>query len=163
VFGYYGVFVGLQYKNDRFITKALDSGTIDESEAITLKVPIAVPYMPDQPSFKRVQGKFEHNGEFYRLVEQKYANDTLTLVWIKDVEHKNIARALSDFAKTFTDSPGGNQPSKITVSFLKEYLALECALRCSSPGWMTTLSYTVAQTPLHDSFASSIVHPPELL
>ena len=34
--------------------------------------------------YERVNGEFEHNGEFFKLVKQKLENDTLNIVCIKD-------------------------------------------------------------------------------
>jgi hypothetical protein len=52
--------------------------TIDirKDETILLKIPVAVPYQIDSEGYERVDGEFEHQGEFYRLVKQKYQNDT---------------------------------------------------------------------------------------
>jgi hypothetical protein len=76
--GYYGIFLGMHYRNDRIMTKALDSDNYDQAEAITINVAVSIPYMPDQSDFQRVEGKFEHQGELYRMVKQRYAKDTLT-------------------------------------------------------------------------------------
>ena len=66
VFGYYALFVGLQYRNDLAMTRMFDSGTYEESQTITIKLPLTVPYLSDYKGFERVDGKFWHEGQFYR-------------------------------------------------------------------------------------------------
>jgi hypothetical protein len=162
VFGYYGVFMGLQYQNERSITRALDSDVFEEFETITLKVPMSVPYMPDQLAFERVTGKFEHQGELYRLVKQKYAKDTLIVLCIKDVEHKKIDRALSDYAKTVTDIATTDKSQKASIGFLKEYLPLLISID-SSTGWTMTVGYHPIGQTLLSTYSVSISHPPEMV
>ena len=159
--GYYGVFMGLHYRNDLAVTSSLDSDTYDESRSIVIKVPVSVPYMLDQTNFERVNGTFEHNGEFYRLVKQKYANDTLNIVCIKDFAHKRIDQALTDYLKTFSDNTGDEKSSKITINFLKDYLPINFSLCTILPGWSTNIQHTSAYGTLIPAFMVSIAHPPE--
>jgi len=144
------------------MTKILDADRYDESHTITIKVPISIPYVNDQTDFVRVDGKFEHQGEFYRTVKQKYANDTLTVVCIKDLVDKKINQALSSYVKTFTDNTTNqNQNSKITISFIKDYLPQTFSLRSISCGWETDVIKQTVYGTLISSFVPSIQHPPE--
>lgn len=162
VFGYYGIFLGMQYRNDRAMRKAFDSDSYDQSREITIKVPVSIPYMPDQPDFERVNGKFEYQGEFYRLVKQRYSKDTLTVVCIRDIEHKKIDRVLTDYIKTFADKAPENSPSsKITLSFLKDYLTTAFSIRSLSSGWAALIVRNSPTGTLVPTFTSSITHPPE--
>lgn len=160
--GYYGVFLGLHYKNDLAMSKAMDSDIYDRSNTLTIKLPVSIPYMSDQSDFNRVTGRIEHNGELFRLVKQKYAKDTLTLVCIRDTEHKKIDLALTDYVKTFADNPSNSNPtSKITVSFIKEYLPISFEINSATAGWTLQLAYQSHNRSLTSTFSASIVHPPE--
>jgi hypothetical protein len=68
--GYYGVFVGLKFSSEIAIREQFDAENYTAEEVI-IKVPIAIPYATDSKGYERVDGEFEHNGEFYRLVKQK--------------------------------------------------------------------------------------------
>jgi hypothetical protein len=118
--------------------------------------------MPDQPDFYRVNGQFEHNGEFYRMVKQKYAKDTLTVVCVRDAEHKKIDLALADYVKTFTDNTADTKPSsKITVSFIKDYLPISFKIHSASEGWTLQVTHNSHNRNLFSTFSASITHPPE--
>lgn len=159
--GFYGVFVGLQYQHDLAISKALDNDIYDYANAVTLKIPVSIPYMADQSDFERAEGKFEHKGQLYRLVKQKYAQDTLTVICIKDILHEEIDLAMADYVKTFTDQGSERSHQKILVSFIKEYLPVVLSIDSVNKGWMLSVPHSLSGKHLTPSFLVSIVHPPE--
>lgn len=159
--GYYMVLVGLQHTNDVAMDQRLDADDYEASQTMTIKLPITVPYMSDNGDFERVNGKFQHNGEVYRLVKQRYANDTLTILCVKDRESKKIQDVLSHYVKSFTDKPVSQNPSKLAIFFTKEYVQDIFTLKNLSPGWQTDVAPCVTCFDLLPSFSSSITHPPE--
>ena len=162
VLGYYGVFVGLEYRNDIAMTRSFDRGAYEESNTVTISLPLSIPYMTDNTEFERVDGIFEHEGEFYRLVKQKYSNDTLTVVCVKDVENKRIHEALSQYVKTFTDKASDQQQSgKLSISFIKDYYFTPFSIKSISYGWQSDVVINSYCRNLIPSFVASIVHPPE--
>lgn len=162
VFGYYGVFLGLAYRNDLAMIRALDTESYSEAEAITFKVPIAVPYATNARDYERVNGQFESNGEFFRLVKQKLAQDTLYIVCVKDSENKRIHEALADLVKTFTDRQGTHESSgQPVLAFTKDYMACTVAILCEASGWESGVANARALNMLIPTFSSSIIHPPE--
>lgn len=162
VMGYYGVFVGMQYQNDMAMTKVLDSNAYDEAHAVTIKIPVSIPYMTDNADFERVNGKFEHEGNVYRLVKQKYAKDTLTVVCVKDFEDQRINQALTKYVKTFADKASDEQSgSKVSFNFIKDYLTQDFSILAGSEGLVTDVILNSFQRNLIPTFSSSVVHPPE--
>lgn len=144
------------------MSKAIDADVYDQSSTITLKVPVSMPYMPDQSDFQRVDGEFEHNGQLYRLVKQRYVKDTLTVICLKDTEHKNINLALSNYVKTFTDKAADTKPtSKTTITFIKDYLPTSFGICSVTEGWALIILYNSHFQSLIPTFSSSIIHPPE--
>jgi hypothetical protein len=158
--GYYAIFMGMQYKNSVTMTARLDADQYDESQTMTIEIPLTVPYMTDDADFKRVDGIFEYKGEFYRLVKQKYAKETLTVVVIKDNENKRINEAMSDYVMSFTDT-GDDQDSKITISFIKDYIPQTFAILQSSMGWQKDVANAITSNNLIPTFTVSVIHPPE--
>jgi hypothetical protein len=159
--GYYGVFLGLQYKNDKDMIQKLDAEEYSDSETVTIKIPISIPYAAESEGFQRVDGKFEHNGEFYRLVKQKLSQDTLYVVCVKDYEDKRIDDAITNFVKTFTDKPSDHSNSKIVVSFIKDYIPQSFSVQHISSGWVADVVKESSCSNFISSFYPSIIHPPE--
>lgn len=162
ILGYYGLFLGWKYSNDLSMMQKLDKENYNQTEAITLKVPLTVPYATDSRDYVRVNGEFEHNGEFYRLVKQRFSQDTLYIVCVKDHENKKIHQAISSFVKTFSDKPAEQPPnSKTVISFIKDYIAHSFSLGSISLGWAKKVARESHTNILTPSFFCTIIHPPE--
>lgn len=162
VMGYYGLFLGLRYQNTQQFTQRLDAEEYNVAEEVMIKIPMSVPYATDNQEFERVNGEFEHNGEFYRLIKQRLSNDTLYVVCIKDQTSKKINQALTDYVKTFTDSPGTSHNTVNTLpNFIKDYLSNSFSIKRLSVGWSLEVQQQSAPKSLTSSFFASIVHPPE--
>ena len=160
--GYYIIFVGLQYKHDAAITKKLDTDHYDTSQTVTLKLPMSVPYRVDDENFTRVNGVIEHKGEHYRLIKQKYANDTLTVICIRDAEQKKINEDIADYVKGFTDKTSGHHNNaKQTITFIKDYLPHFLAITSLTCGWESDIQHVTFPEGFVSSFEPSVIHPPE--
>ena len=158
--GYYAVFLGLQHKNTVALTSAFDANKYDESKAITIKIPMSVPYLADDEDFKRVDGTYQYRGEFYRLIKQKYAQEMLTVVCIKDTENKRISEAITDYVMSFTDT-GDDQDVSLTISFIKDYIPQTFAVQTTAIGWQSDVVENIATNDLIPTFTASVIHPPE--
>src|SRR5687767_1524239 len=60
--GYYGLFVGLQYRNDQKIERLADEDRFYEHALTTIKIPLAMPYASDYTSFERADRKISFKG-----------------------------------------------------------------------------------------------------
>jgi len=165
VMGYYGVFMGLQLGHERQARIKLDLGDYSPGREVVIKVPLTVPYSTDQKEFVRVDGEFEHLGEYYRLVKQKLFKDTLFIVCVKDDNLKEMHQALTDYVKTFANAPVSSAKSssnnETSFSFIKDYTSGTIALTMQETGWAETLRFNCDETLSVVSFSSSINHPPE--
>ncbi|MBL7863221.1 MAG: hypothetical protein JNJ65_18825 [Cyclobacteriaceae bacterium] len=136
VLGYYGVFVGLQFKNIQELQARFDDDDYAREYEVTIKVPITIPYATDSRDYTRVDGEFEHQGEVYRMVKQKLQKDTLYIVCVKDLTSKDIKQALADYVKTFTDKPVNEKSqAKSLQNLIKDYIVTSTTLESTSDGW----------------------------
>lgn len=160
VLGYYGVFMGLQFVNQKEMRALFDDNNFLPEEEITIKVPITIPYATDSREFTRVDGEFEHEGEVYRMVKQRYISDTLYIVCVKDNTSKEIKQALTDYVKTFTDKPSSEKGSSKTIqNFIKDYIACSTVLQSEESGWNNVLTYCT-HTTVYESLAIQLNSPP---
>lgn len=160
VLGYYGVFVGLQFKNSREMQARFDNEDYARTQEITIKVPITVPYATDSREYTRVDGEFEHQGEVYRMVKQKLQSDTLYIVCVKDNASKDIKQALADYVKTFTDKPVSEKSnSKTAQNLIKDYIVSSTTLQTGSGGWNHVLTQG-AQTKEYNTLCIQLNSPP---
>ena len=161
VMGYYGFFIGLKYKNAVRVTSQIEARDYLESETVTIKIPLSVPYYGDT-EFERVDGEIEHEGQFYRLVKQKLAKDTLHVVCIRDTRAKHIHEVLADYVNTFTDQSSDRSGAKSIQSFIKDYFPSTFALREAANGWTVSLSYCDPEIELSDPFRTFPSPPPRV-
>jgi hypothetical protein len=162
VLGYYGVFMGLHYKNSQDLMQRFDANDYGEQETVTIKVPLALPYASSDDQFERVDGELEHNGEFYRLVKQRLHEDTLYIVCYKDNQSKRIKQALADYVKTFTDKPVDAKSSgKVIQNFIKDYISSVIKIESVTGGWENSLSFFAVEHTYHHSVVSLVKHPPK--
>ena len=140
VMGYYGLFLGLKYKNTVRVMERINAAGYNPSEAMTLKIPLSIPYYGDT-DFERVDGEIEHQGEFFRLVKQKLEKDTLYVVCIKDSNAKHIHKALTDYVKTFSDQSSDQSNNKAFRSIIKDYFPAYFSLEWAAGGWAEMLGY----------------------
>lgn len=162
VLGYYGVFVGLQYTHDREVIRRLNADNYKESETITIRIPLTIPYAVDSRGFERVDGKFEYRGVFYRMVKQRLAGDTLLVVCLKDPQSKQINEAFISLVKTFVDRPTDNKENSKSFScFIKDYFAHPFSIIPWLAGWQCDVVKNTCLTNYVSDFFTSIIHPPE--
>ena len=141
VLGYYGVFLGLQVNNTRAMQARFDTDSYEQMHEVTVKVPLTVAYLNDSRDYVRVDGEFEHQGEVYRMVKQRYQSDTLYIVCVKDNTSKKINQALTDYVKTFSDKPAGEKGNTKTIqNFIKDYLSTTTELQLQYDGWNNSIT-----------------------
>ena len=157
--GFLGILVGMQYHSGRALESRLDNDQYDASQTVVLKFPMTLPYQTDQESYERVEGKFEHRGEFYRLVKQKLEKDTLYIVCIKDQDGKRIAAALSDYVKTYTDKPADAKQTLKSFTFIKDFLPTTTQIQSASLGWNHDV-YPPSATAFYASVPARHASPP---
>lgn len=162
ILGYYGFLIGLKVINGEEFRTRLDHDDYLIEQTITLKIPLALPYSSGQEEFNRVDGEFQFDGKFYRLVKQKHLHDTLHVVCIKDNRSMEIHQALTDYVKSFTDAPADNPLPGVKVpGFIKDYISCSIQLMVHHEGWIKTFSYSEVEGSPLVVFRNSINHPPE--
>ena len=163
--GYYGLLMGLQYKNSRDLMRQFDEGTYDHGQAMIFKVPFDYPEQFDSEVFERVDGEFMKDGETYRLIKQRLFRDTFHIVYFKDKKGTELNKVVEDFVKTFSDrsSDDDGSDTKILPNFIKEYYTKGFSIQCITAGWHQPTRKHSAIRVFIDSFTASIVHPPQRL
>lgn len=160
--GYYGIFLGLQYKNTRELIQQFDEGTYNIDETETFKIPFKAPYAYNAETFERVDGDFERDGEVYRIIKQRLFRDTFHIVYIKDKTGTALNKALTDYVKTFSEeSSDDTGKTSLILSFIKEYYSKNVSMQSLSSGWEVKVRKETHSRILIDAFSNSIIHPPE--
>src|SRR5260221_2362496 len=135
------MFWGLRYQANKELQQRLDEFDYTESQAVTIKIPLTLPYQLNREGFERLAGEFEYHGEFYKLVKEKLENDTLSIVCIKDHKEKQLVSTMIDFAKLSSDLPATSSMMKLLGNFLKEYDTAQGSLTIRSNSWQVDVCH----------------------
>ena len=162
VAGYYFVYRTAISHHQQSINNQFDNDDYDETETSLIKIPLSLAYPVQDNGFERVDGKFQYKGEFYRLIKQRFYQDTLHIICIRDEQQKNIEGALTDYVKTFSDNPvDAKSGSKIKIDFIKDYLLSTVSTSEESNGWCFSLSFCEHTNPAQLIFLSISTPPPK--
>jgi hypothetical protein len=159
ILGYYGVFMGVRFHTVQKIRKGFDADNYVSSFEVTIKIPLALPYAQDMHEYERVDGEFNYRGDVYRLVKQKLASDTLTIVCVKDAQSKKIDKALEDYVKTFSDNRSADK-SQSKSSMSKDFFSTIITLEKKQFGWEYSILWPDLRPLKVLSFSNSIAQPP---
>jgi hypothetical protein len=158
--GYYLAFLVLEYKTNQALSVRIDHDQYDESETITIKIPLSLPYPIQEHDYTRVDGDFEYQGEYFKLVKHKLEKDTLYVVCIKNHDQKQMQETITDYVKLSNDLPGN---AKKALSFfsklLKDFRDSETPAPETSGTWVADVVYPDSEELL-SSLSGTILSPP---
>lgn len=110
-------------------------------DLITMKIPLAVPYLQGSAEFEATSGQVKFQGEYYQLVRQKLQNDTLHVVCVRDGQAKARHQALAEFVQQFAQA-GEDEEKPLTgavlKNFSKDYVSLSIRLESQVAGWVSS-------------------------
>lgn len=164
IIGYHGLFYGWAAFNTKKIRSDLDADSYAGSEAITLRIPLTLPYPSNHDSYQRVDGVIEHEGAMYRLVKQKLYNDTLYVICLQDKVGKQINDAIQELANTMNEQPDGDKTSsgKASTIFVKDFETSKKLNLSPSFTPLRIIDFGHHTSRYSHSHSNSIDHPPSL-
>jgi hypothetical protein len=149
--GYYLLFWGLDVSAKAKLAQRLNADDYSELETFEFKIPLNIPYPIQDRGFDRVAGEFEFNGEFYELVKQKYENDTLHIVCVKNKAKQKLTQVFEKYARVSNDADGAasNAGNDLLSKIVKDFNSPSLAEIVKADGWSRALE--------HGGIASAII------
>lgn len=121
-FGYFAVDHWMDKHIDKKWSDKIYAETLDHTNIELIKVPITVPYMPDDQEFKVVNTSYEKDGRFYRVLEQRYRNDTLEMKVVADNYKISLETVINDWISTMDSELPSDAVGKLHAKvFSKEF------------------------------------------
>lgn len=154
----------MEHRHNAELLERLDAGDYASNEAIVVSVPLNLPYPVSSDGFQRINGDFERNGQAYKLVKQKWQNDTLFIVLIKDKENTRLSAVFDDITKFSHNLPVG---SKKALNFLtklhKDFKSTEFKMLYKSRLLYEKTYFAEASPKLISNSPAADTPPPELV
>lgn len=163
VAGCYWIFYAFQKRSKAELAQQLDIDSYAGSQAITIKLPLSSPQESNNSNYERVDGELVYEGVTYRLVKQKFYQDTAYIVCYKDEKTITIKNALEEYVDTFTDIPAEKKSESKAFSFIKDYLHNDHASALKPPMTLSVESNTFYLYQEHQLSGLVIEYPPELI
>ena len=159
--GYYLVFWGLRYQGDKKTWSRLEAAQYSEAETILFKIPMALPYPVNEGVYEQMKGEFEHNGNFYKGIKQKFERDTLFVLCVKDQKEKNLANTMTSYEKASNDLPSKSKHGQGLLSkLLNEYEPFHQIEVIHQNGWLLTSPNSTSTSLDLLAFELSVQSPP---
>jgi hypothetical protein len=158
----------LEDRASKQLETALDNNGYDESELISIKIPVSyLPYYNNSSSFERINGQVEMQGLEYNYVKRRIFNDSLELLCIPNHEVMKLRGAKNEFLLFLNDLHTGAEKTSNThhssaKNFSVEYYTV------ISPFWVNELFDTIFLVAAHYFMHGSSCHhliveqPPEI-
>jgi hypothetical protein len=150
--GYYGFYINALYQLESSWNLKIESGDLPENLLQTKSISLTFPYQPDQEDFQPVSEKLEIEGKFYRVVKQKYAKDTLHIVYINDIERDQLKISFNEWIYSITQKPVSKDGKQVILAnTTKNYLPINFSFSFDSVLYddfiKSTQYYVVVKSP----------------
>jgi len=102
----------MQQQADHQLQVVLDKETYNETDLITIKVPLNLPYITGSKEFERIDGEVNVNGTVYKYVKRKIDHGELVLLCLPDDKRTKLETAKDDFLRLSSDLQQNNANKK---------------------------------------------------
>lgn len=102
--GHYLVFWGLRFQTQQ-TTDWIEEGRYAQDEVAEIRIPISLPYPVHEGSYERLNGSFEHAGEFFRLIKHKFESDTAYILYVRDIRTEQLVDVMNDYLDQSQSAP----------------------------------------------------------
>jgi len=108
----------IETRADQQMELQLDNNNYDESQLISIKVPITyLPYYNNSKTFERIDGQIEIHGTPYKYVKRRIYNDSLELLCIPNTTAMQLRTTRNEIFKFVNDLQAGKKSDSHSRSF----------------------------------------------
>lgn len=158
--GYYLLFWALKVQANQELSARLDAGHYDESQTFEIQIPLTLPYPLQSNGFERQQGEFSYQGEHYQVVKQKYENDVLTIVCLKDAQVNHLEKVSEAFSESSGAQPVQEGSLNLPLKVFQDYISNVTTFANTIKGWSQSIQHTLYFSSSYQVNLSAFVPPP---
>ena len=111
-------------KNDAAAVCQIDNGSYSAMQLIEMKVPLRVPYYSSSVKYERYYGEVELEGEYYKYVMRKVAEDTVYLLCLPDHNKSKLKQAKTTIGLMAADMGSRSASSEHSGENVKKQVSL---------------------------------------
>lgn len=157
-----------QDRADRRLEASLDNDNFDESQLISVKIPItSLSYYNSSTAFERVDGQIDIGGVHYNYVKRRILQDSLELLCIPNMTAMRLQTVKNEFFRQVNDlqqqTQGKKNNTHSTTDISKDYCPAPAGMIVPNGLSGAIVSVICLYTPsrLPSRFASTAENPPD--
>lgn len=123
-FGYYAFYFSYDQHIESKWEDMIYSENSIEAEETLIEIPLSAPYMSNQEVFQPTNTSFEKDGQFFRAIKQRYQNDTLQIVVVRDTARGMLDNTVKKWISFLTEDeiPQDQNGKTVIMLLVKDYL-----------------------------------------
>ncbi|MFZ9504944.1 MAG: hypothetical protein ACO263_10270 [Cyclobacteriaceae bacterium] len=161
--GYYMLFWMLEKQALVDSSYQLASEKISDQELIEIKIPITLPYPVQEGQIEKRSGTFNHDGQSFSIVKQKYENDVLTIWCYRNIDVEKIQNIKTTIDQKSSESNSGNVALSINAKLSQDFISDFIKIETVSMGWSQAITSHDAVPHLRPANAGPSYSPPWIL
>lgn len=95
-FGYHLYFIALQHQIENHWKNRVFDSSFSQEERVML-MPLTIPYLANQEDYQVTNTPIDINGRHFRAIKQKYANDTLEIIYVLDAPKSQLVNQVNQW------------------------------------------------------------------
>lgn len=163
--GYYPFLSLVTQQLSRNTQKKIESNIHDIGGNMIIKMPMSLPYGPDSNEYQPISGEITYQDTVYQFIKQRFYQDTLYVVCIRDYHTTEAKGKVVDYLKSLSSQNKQEDNSlKIVASLAKYFFPTTQSVYFLNAGYATNFSFseTVASCYFYDP-NRDIFHPPRIV
>jgi hypothetical protein len=123
-FGHYAFYFSYSQLLESQWVAQIYGAELQGQPGILIEVPLSMPYMANQEDFQPTNTPIEKDGSYFRVVKQRYQNDTLQLIAVPDTARKALDYTFMKWISFLTTDENPQNENGVTILNLpvKDYL-----------------------------------------
>lgn len=123
--GYFAIYFTSCYQLEASWKEKIEENDLENEYLQMESINLSIPYQQDQETFQSASGTVEIAGRIYRIVKQRYAKDTLHVVYVNDIQSENLKNSFTKWLGSLSQRPVSEEGSKtVLINLAKNYLPL---------------------------------------
>jgi hypothetical protein len=105
----------MQSSSNAYLEKQVDKNRYDESDLISIKTKLNLPYYTGSDQFERAYGSITIDGTNYQYVKRRVHNDTLELLCLPNHASTKLQSVNNEVVKSFADGQASTPRKNTTI------------------------------------------------
>ncbi|SDY51784.1 MULTISPECIES: hypothetical protein [Rhodonellum] len=163
-FGYYVFYFSFRMQMESSWSERIFSQDQEGIEHYLMEIPLSIPYMANQEDFQATNTSFEKAGQHYRVIKQRYTNDTLQVIYVSDTAKRTLDNTIKQWISSLIADDGteNGQNTLFAKNFVKDYTQPIHTYSLGIPPFFEKMPIGFIFLPYQDYSFKLNTPPPEL-